>query len=384
MQLAPQVGQAVLDGLLNAAMSGHIRSAEALGADVLVGGQPAGSDSLYAIAFGVGEPTPPLPSREVEPLRESFRALTAALLRGAAPGTRPVSIVSGLGGLEWPPQGNSSTAGANASSARSLLCSPAYALTVARYAAPADGGAGASAAVGSPLPPCGYRINGGAPPLQAPPATVAFPPLLLASISAAAAAGSSSPLTLPTLDATMLQWGATPVPGSAGWAGSNTGPAVNVTALNEAAEAEAAGRSGSAPRRLVPQQSELHAASRGGFWGAWLRRAADNTTAASAAAASASAPLAPQPCSGSLASSVTAGQLFPRLSPAQSQRSIDSSVVSATLATADGVPVTSWAAAPGALVNITIPYTAASTGTSLLQDGVPLSGLAALEVGVCP
>lgn len=376
VQLAPQVGQAVLDGLLNAAMSGHIRSAAARGADVLVGGEPRGSDAVLSIAFGAGQPPPPLPRSEVAPLRASFRALTAALLRSAAPGTRPVSIVSGVGSIAWPPLGNASAWSANASSTRSFLCSPAYSMTVARYAAPADGGAGAFTNVGSPLPPCGYRV-GGSPSLQAPPAGASFPPALWARIAAAAAARSSSPLALPTLDATLLQWGADPVPGAAGWVGSNAGPGINVTALNEAAVAAAAGREGGTARRLATELGVPDGEVR-----AWLRRAADETAASSsssaASAASAAGPLPPQPCSGSLASSVNAGQIFPRLSPAQQQRSVDSPVISATLATSDGTAISEWAAAPDAFVNISIPFLTASTGTP--QGDAPLAGLAALEV----
>ena len=379
-QLPAQVGQAVLDGLLSAAASGFARSSAARGLDVLVS-PSKGSASLYALGFS-GTTLPSLPAAMVPLFPGSFRALTAALLRGATPGSRPVALTSGTGAISWPPP----AAGAPASS---VLCSPAYALTVARHAAPPGGGAGSSVSVLSPLPPCGYRV--GAPvPLAAPPAAVAFPRDAWDGASASAGA-SGGPVSL---DTTVLQWAVGPTPGSAGWNASSesVGAGINVTALNTAAAAAAAASpNAGAPlvvdRRLsspmgAPQQ--LRGSLAGALDEASLGSAGENKrpNAAPFWLPRRLEASPPQPCSGSLGASVRNGALFPRLAPAAPQHGLDSPVVSVTLALSDGTPVSSWASRPGALVNISIPYSAAA---ALQADGsadpdAPLAGLAALKV----
>ena len=359
-------------------MSGHIRSAGAQGSEVFVQAQSAESSYAPPLIGFSGAESPPLPESQLGPVDALINTLSSAVLRGAAPGSTPVTLVAGAGSIVWPPDeaDNNTASGRRLGSAevqstpsQSVLCSPAYSMTAARFAAPPGGGSGASSSLAAPLPPCGYPLDGTSLRTTAPPPSIVFPSKMWASVSAAAAtSGRSSGFGVPTLDVIIVQWGASPVPGAAGWNGASLlGPGVNVTALN-AVPSNAASFNSSSGRALshaVNLRGSLDSENR--IAGAALRRMSEAT--------------APQPCSGSLAAAIHAGQLLPKLTPALSSHTIDTKVSSMKIAGANGTLITTWPTEMDSEVLLFLPFTAATElQNASSSNTAPLSGLPALKV----
>ena len=344
-----QVGQAILDGLLNAAMFGHINAAASIGADVFVRAPATTASTATADVFTIAftrDVTPPLPTREFDPIEDSFSLLSAALLRGAVAGSKQVSLVAGAGRLAWPPVGASNArraAGGTMATVQSntpsyVLCSPAYALSATRYSALDT--TNLLFRVSDPLPPCGFDRQTGADAdivsLSAPQPTVAIPSSTWAVI---AGASSSS-----TVDATLVLWGLPPIPSASGWDAATEAfaPGLNVS------EAALATLSSGKIRRLgaAPSSQTLR-----------LRR----LTQAS------SQP--PQPCSGVLDRTIkefTYNNIsLPVLSPSQPSRGLDTHVLTVTVTDPDGTKISAWSSSSSANgagneLTIFIPFTAAS------------------------
>ena len=348
-------------------MSGHIRSAAAIGVDVFV--EPTRVASIaapYAIGFSPGGLSPPLPASQRGSIRLLISSLSSAVLRTSVPGSKAVSLTSGSGSIVWPPSSNSTSnvsqaprrlgfaappEGDSNSIAPYVLCSPAFAFSAQRYAAPADGGSGAVASIISPLPPCNYPVGDALRDVVAPRASASFPSNIWAAASESAASGGS--LVNPTLDAVIFQWGLSAVSGSAGWAGaSNAAPTLNarasVGAANNSNQSDSPRALGSGLRRLTPGDSFE----------------------------------APQPCSSSLVSAIHADRILPSLSDALPDHELDTTTVTVLLSTVNGTPIASWPNSSGATAYIFTPYSAAAI---LLPNGssvsaAPAAGLSSLQV----
>ena len=366
-----QVGQSVLDGLLNAAMSGHIRTAATLGKDVYVrptdASDTASSASLLVIGFS-SSAAPPLPPTQLAPLESSLRTLSSALLRRAAPGSKPVALVAGLGSLVWPPSADSSIQSDARARRLSLsatvpvngtvqtpyvLCSPAYSLTTARHAA--SNALDVMIGMASPLPPCNYPLfnTTASSNLSAPLPSVSFAAATWEEISshAAAATTSSSAGADGTLDAVIIQWGVSPVPSTAGWSASDESVSATLNLSDAALTALPA-----APYPLRKMADMAH--SDISALHPYLRTRALSPNSANPP---------PEPCSGVLSGAIgvtmSGNASVPALTPSQPDHGLDTRVLTVTVTLRDGSVVSSWGSSSsirGKPVMIFIPFTAAT------------------------
>jgi len=164
------------------------------------------------------------------------------------------------------------------------------------------------------------------------------------------------------LDITVMQWGAGPAPGAAGWTNVTDaiGPSVNVTHLNADITDATPGS------RWLRYDNELHPSLRS-------RRA--STTSNNA----------PQPCSGALRDAINANRQLPLSTSTMQSRPLDSAVFSVMLASVNGSAISTWPS--NATVLIFIPFASATeltTNDSAVSYAPPPTGISALKAQFPP